>query len=253
MCIQRVNEKIYYAILCLIGTTVLWNAVESLVSTKEKTEIFAAVLGGIVGGAMTIFAGWLAFKEAKKANENTMKEKAHLLYFERIKAAGAIRNYIYSLTLKMARLEQPIAVLGNHTISSVVGLSPNPQTLWEIHQILRKELFADMKTYGEVYADLAVLGAEADEKYKDCVQTVGRIRMRFDTAAYGFDFSQPPSGPAALALHAALKEVFLTIGRRPAIDEARQATNETFRYFTDLINHYRTKYEELTNYFTNAS
>lgn len=116
---MKVNENIYYGILCFIFVTALCNAVEVFAKTPEKVEIFAAALGGFIGGGMTIFAGWLAFSEAQKSNKDNFEIRRTSVIVETLKAINEVHNefiFLYKILYKINLIK-----VGNTELHEIVS------------------------------------------------------------------------------------------------------------------------------------
>src|ERR1700683_4856399 len=57
----------------------------------------AGLVGGFVAGGMTIFAGWLAFREAKRSNQDNNRKQTMNLLIEHMKAVNTVCDEIVKI------------------------------------------------------------------------------------------------------------------------------------------------------------
>lgn len=209
----------------------------------------------LISGGLTVLAGWWAFKATTEANTTARKIEAQKLYAEWINAANAVRNYAVTVYQLITNLEKPAAVLGGRTVVDVLSQTDiNNADCWIIYQILNTGILQNERPYSDMFPHLAILGEEPLDKFTHFAESVSAFGWNLGAYIDRSELQAPPAGRNALALQAALKNIFLAQGNTGSLlGRAKDSTMTTIEFFREKSREYQRNYEKLAKHFTHLN
>ncbi len=223
--------EIIKEVLTFLGTKEFWSA--------------------LVSGGLTVLAGWWAFTATREANVTSRKIEAQKLYAEWIHAANSVRDYAVTIYQLIIALEKNSPVLMGRNVNDVLSQPEiSNADCWMIYQLLNTGLLQNERPYSDMFPYLAILGKEPLEKFTSFAELISAFGWNLDAFIDRAELQAPPAGRNALALQAALKDIFLPQGSTPSLlVRAKDAAMATIEFFREKTREYQDNYEKLAKHF----